>query len=260
VAFNLDAELGGGSMQSNLFDLTGKVAIITGGAGLLGQQHAQAISDAGGTPILWDIVKPKGHNEQVVDVADTTSVRYAFSHVLYMFHRVDILINNAAHNSETGDPLTFEEMMPVLWDADLQVGLTGAFLCSQIIGGYMARNGGGVIVNIGSDFSTIAPNPAHYAPRVKPASYSVVKHGLLGLTKYLAAYWGRAGVRVNMLSPGGVENGQPAEFVETIAAQNPMGRMACPEEYRGAIQFLCSDASRYMTGHNLIMDGGRSIW
>jgi NAD(P)-dependent dehydrogenase (short-subunit alcohol dehydrogenase family) len=255
-------------MQSNLFDLTGKVAIITGGAGLLGQQHAQAISDAGGTPIIVDIDGDaarrvaKGIERGVwfaCDVTNIGQVEQLCEFASITFGRIDALINNAARDSKTGDIADFERLM-MAWDTDLNVGLTGAKICSQIVGGYMARNGGGVIINIGSDYANIAPNPAHYAPKVKPASYSVVKHGLLGLTKYLAAYWGRAGVRVNMLSPGGVENGQPAEFVETIAAQNPMGRMAEASEYRGAIQFMCSDASKFMNGHNLVIDGGRSIW
>jgi NAD(P)-dependent dehydrogenase (short-subunit alcohol dehydrogenase family) len=255
-------------MQSNLFDLTGKVAIITGGAGLLGQQHAQAISDAGGTPIIVDIDGDaarrvaKGIERGVwfaCDVTNMGQVEQLCEFASITFGRIDILINNAARDSKTGDIANVDQMMKD-WENDIAIGLTGAKYCSGIIGGYMARNGGGVIINIGSDYANIAPNPAHYAPRVKPASYSVVKHGLLGLTKYLAAYWGRAGVRVNMLSPGGVENGQPAEFVKTIAAQNPMGRMAEASEYRGAIQFLCSNASNFMTGHNLVMDGGRSIW
>ena len=123
----------------------------------------------------------------------------------------------------------------------------------------MAANGGGVIVNIGSDFAHLAPNPKDYAPRVKPASYSVVKHGLLGLTRYLAAYWAEKNVRVNMLSPGGVENGQAQEFIGRIAAHVPLGRMARADEYKGALQFLCSEASAYMTGGELIIDGGRHI-
>lgn len=247
-------------MQSNLFDLSGRVAIITGGAGLLGQQHAAAIKEAGGIPVIWDIVPLTG-DALPVDITNPLDVERTFERTLQLYRRVDILINNAARDSRTGDTLPFHRLDPLLnWHTDISIGLTGAFLCSQDIGGYMAEHGGGVIINIGSDFAHIAPNPKHYAPKVKPASYSVVKYGLLGLTRYLAAYWGAKGVRCNMLSPGGVENGQPREFVETIAAQNPLGRMAEVSEYRGAIQFLCSDASRFMNGHNLIIDGGRSVW
>jgi NAD(P)-dependent dehydrogenase (short-subunit alcohol dehydrogenase family) len=248
-------------MMQNLFDLTGKVAIITGGAGLLGQQHAQAIAKVGGIPVIADVnTKAVKGWHCTTDITDPQSVQNALEFVLHQIGRVDILINNAAHNSETGAAFTFEDSGRAQWDDDIEVGLTGAYLCSRIIGGYMAGHGGGVIVNIGSDFANIAPDPRCYAPKVKPASYSVVKHGLLGLTKYLAAYWGDKGVRVNMLSPGGVENGQGAEFIGKIAERVPMGRMARANEYQAAIQFLCSDASSYMTGHNLIMDGGRSIW
>jgi NAD(P)-dependent dehydrogenase (short-subunit alcohol dehydrogenase family) len=250
-------------MQNNLFDLTGKVAIITGGAGLLGQQHAQAIADAGGMAVYVDVVECKAQDNIYFYKADVTKcppIRAVLDFTLAAFGRVDALINNAAINSQEGETFAFETQSSTRWKKELGVGLTGAFLCSQIIGGYMAANGGGVIVNIGSDFANIAPDPRCYTPKVKPASYSVVKHGLLGLTKYLAAYWGDKGVRCNMLSPGGVENGQGAEFIGKIAERVPMGRMAQAQEYRGAIQFLCSDASSYMTGHNLIMDGGRSIW
>lgn len=246
-------------MGGSLFDLTGKVAIITGGAGLLGQQHAGAIASAGGTPVLWDVKNPVPPNQLFVNITDFAFVRRALMFVLERFGHIDILINNAAINSQEGLPTRFEDFTLDQWNAEINVGLTGAFLCSQIIGGYMAEQGHGVIVNIGSDFTNIAPDPAMYGANVKPVAYSVVKHGIHGLTKYLAAYWGGKGVRVNTLSPGGVQNGQPAEFVSRVAGRVPLGRMAQPNEYQAAIQFLCSDASSYMTGHNLVMDGGRSI-
>ncbi len=239
-------------MPSNLFDLTGKVAIVTGGAGLLGQRHIQAIAAAGGIPWSWDV-------ETGIDICSLRSITKAAEQILRQHGRIDILINNAAINSETGGT-RFEDYSLAQWDRELEVGLTGAFLCAQFIGGYMAHHGGGVILNIGSDFTNIAPDQRVYAPKVKPISYSVVKHGLLGLTRYLATYWAGQGVRVNMLSPGGVENGQGAEFVQKISSMIPLGRMAQPDEYVGAIQFLCSDASKYMNGANLIMDGGRSVW
>lgn len=251
--------------MTSLFDLTGRVAIITGGAGLLGRQHAAAIREAGGTPVIWDnseerlAALPHGILRQWGDIASRSDVTEMFGHTLDQMGRIDILINNAARNSETGDALTFEQTPLTHWIDDFAVGLMGAFLCSQIIGGYMAANGGGVIVNIGSDFAHLAPNPKDYAPRVKPASYSVVKHGLLGLTRYLAAYWAEKGVRVNMLSPGGVENGQGQEFVSKIAARVPMGRMAQAHEFQGALVYLCSDASKFVTGQEIIVDGGRAV-
>ena len=154
------------------------------------------------------------------------------------------------------------------WENQLQVGLTGAFICSKVFGSEMAKAGGGVIVNIASDLSVIAPNQRLYekdgiSPNeqpVKPVTYSVIKSGLVGLTKYLSTYWHKSGVRVNALSPGGVFEDQDVEFVAKLSELIPLGRMANVDEYRSAIQFLCSDASSYMKGQNLIIDGGRSTW
>ena len=154
------------------------------------------------------------------------------------------------------------------WQADLAVGLTGAFLCSRLFGGEMAKQGRGVIVNVASDLALIGPDQRLYRKSglpdelqpVKPVTYSVVKAGLLGLTRYLATYWATAGVRVNAISPGGIYTDQPEEFVERLSNLIPLGRMARVDEYEGAILFLCSDASSYMTGANLVVDGGRTSW
>ena len=154
------------------------------------------------------------------------------------------------------------------WQADIAVGLTGAFLCSQIIGTEMARRGNGVILNIASDLAIIAPDQRIYRrpdlaedqQPVKTCSYSVVKTGLIGLTRYLATYWADKGVRVNAISLGGVYNGQPDEFVQRLTELVPMRRMADVDEYQGSIVFLCSDASSYMTGANVVVDGGRTVW
>ena len=154
------------------------------------------------------------------------------------------------------------------WDQQLAVGLTGAFLCSQVFGSAMARDGeGGVILNIASDLSVISPdqrlyrrdNVAENMQPVKPVTYSVIKAGLIGLTRYLATFWANYGVRSNALSPGGVSNGQPEEFVQRLNSLIPMGRMANIYVFRSAIQFLCSDASAYLNGQNIVMDGGRSV-
>lgn len=153
------------------------------------------------------------------------------------------------------------------WNFQLNVGLTGAFLCSQAFGTAMATRGGGIILNIASDLAVIAPDQRLYrkpdvpedSQPVKPVTYSVIKTALIGLTRYLASYWAQQGVRVNAISPGGVYNDQPAEFVARLANLIPLGRMARRDEYRAAIQFLCSPASSYMTGQNLVIDGGRSI-
>ena len=182
------------------------------------------------------------------------------------------MINNAALNPKVeGAGLSatrFENYSLELWERELKVGLSGAFLCSQVFGAHMASQGGGVIVNIASDLGLIAPDQRIYrrpglAPHeqpVKPVTYSVVKGGLVMLTKYLATYWADAGVRVNALVPGGVFAGQPEDFVERLTQLIPLGRMARRDEYRAALVFLCSDASSYMTGSNLVIDGGRTCW
>jgi NAD(P)-dependent dehydrogenase (short-subunit alcohol dehydrogenase family) len=276
-----------GNLKVNLFDLTGRVAIITGGTGLLGQQHAEAIANAGGIPVLADIRvdgvdtqtrawKERFGNSSSAVMADITqpdSIKTLLAEVLSRFGRVDILINNAANNPKMEKTAEVEfsrlENFPLKqWEADLSVGLTGAFLCSQVIGSEMAKRKSGVIVNVASDLAVIAPDQRLYQKPglqadqqpVKPVTYSVVKTGLIGLTRYLATYWAEAGIRVNAISPGGVYNNQPKEFVQKLANLIPLGRMAKMDEYQAAILFLCSDASSYMTGTNLVIDGGRSCW
>ena len=268
------------------FSLKDRVAVITGGAGLLGTQHAEAIAEAGGMPVLWDIDGAKAEQEagrvaetygakakaQTVDVTDPASVADGLADVLKTFGRVHILINNAANDPKMGPGAgtawsRFENFSQDMWDQDMAVGLTGAFLCSQAVGQHMAEENGGVILNIASDLSVIAPDQRLYRQDglpddqqpVKPVSYSVVKHGLVGLTRYLAGYWADRNVRVNAISPGGVYTGQPEEFVEKLTGLIPVGRMAEKDEYKGAIVFLCSDASSYMTGQNVVMNGGRSM-
>ncbi len=276
-----------GNLKVNLFDLTGRVAVITGGAGLLGQQHAEAIVNGGGIPVLADIrIDGMDPNNQawkerfgdsacaiMVDITQPESVRALLKDVLARFGRVDILINNAANNPKMEKTAEVEfsrlENFPLnQWEADLSVGLTGAFLCSQVIGSEMAKRKNGVIVNVASDLAVIAPDQRLYQKPglqndqqpVKPVTYSVVKTALIGLTRYLATYWAEAGIRVNAISPGGVYNNQPEEFVQKLANLIPLGRMANLNEYQAAILFLCSDASSYMTGTNLVIDGGRSCW
>ncbi len=276
-------------MLNDLFDLTGRVAAITGGAGLLGRKHAEAIAEAGGIPIIADLNGAAAEDaarairEQyqgdclgiAVDITRRESIEAFLQTVLQRFNRIDILINNAANNPKVEEKRPgqeewsrFENFSLDAWQADLQVGLTGAFLCSQVIGSAMAARGGGVILNIASDLAVIAPDQRIYrkeglpeeAQPVKPVTYSVVKAGLLGLTRYLATYWAGQHVRVNAISPGGVYNGQPDEFVQKLTSLIPMGRMAHIDEYKGAILFLVSDASSYMTGGNLIIEGGRTVW
>jgi NAD(P)-dependent dehydrogenase (short-subunit alcohol dehydrogenase family) len=275
------------SPSGKLFDLSGRVAVITGGAGLLGEQHARAIAGAGGIPVLVDIsgacaqrgaealaaqyhVPAQGYR---VDITKRDQLQEFRAQLLQRFGRIDILINNAVNNPKVENSAEvnfsrFENFPLEQWDSDLAVGLTGAFLCSQVLGTEMAHLGRGVIVNVASDLALIAPDqrlyrqpgvPEHLQP-VKPVSYSIVKSALLGLTRYLATYWAGRGVRVNAVCPGGVYNGQPGDFVARLSELIPMGRMANVDEYQGAILFLCSEASSYMTGAVLAVDGGRTCW
>lgn len=271
-----------------LFDLSGKVAIITGGAGTLGEMHAEIIAEAGGIPILIDIdenmaiKKAKSISKKYdvpalgikTDITNVSDIKKLLKTTLEKFNKVDILINNAANNPKVKDTNSkiewsrLENFPRDQWNKDITVGLTGAFLCSQIIGSEMAKREGGVIINISSDLGIIAPDQRlyhkpdlkeHQQP-VKPVSYSVVKAALFGLTRYLATYWADKNIRVNSLSPGGVYESQPDDFLKKVTSLIPLGRMARKDEYKGAILFLCSDASSYMTGSNLTVDGGRTCW
>jgi NAD(P)-dependent dehydrogenase (short-subunit alcohol dehydrogenase family) len=258
--------------------------VVTGAAGLMGREHVLALLEIGAAVALVDIDREALERRAadlgdpvlpvLADITDQAAVERARDEVLAWSGRIDVLVNNAARNPKVegggGAELSRLEHFPDdQWEADLAVGLTGAYRCSRSFGGSMATSGrGGVILNIASDLAVIAPDQRLYAVEgrdaadqpVKPVSYSVVKHGLIGLTRYLATYWAREGVRANALSPGGIEAGQPTDFVTRLADRIPLGRMARADEYRAAVQFLCSEASAYMTGQNVIIDGGRSAW
>lgn len=277
-------------MINNKFNLSGKTALITGAAGLLGIEHAAALIESGAKVILTDVKNEalfdaKNQLTKItqsdniytfdMDVSKPEEVKKVASDIKSVGMRVDILINNAAIDPKVkGDKEVFEttrleNFSLEQWNLEVAVGLTGAFLCSQVFGAAMAKDDrGGIILNIASDLSIFSPDqrlyrkpntPEELQP-VKPVTYSVIKSGLIGLTHYLSTYWIEKGVRCNALSPGGVFNGQSDEFVQRLSSLIPMGRMAKQDEYRAAIQFLCSDASAYMNGQNIIMDGGRSAW
>lgn len=268
--------------MNTLFDLTGRTALITGGAGLLGRKHAEVIAGAGGIPIILDIDEARAKNVALeisgaiglgLDITDASKIEAVTKKILSDYGRIDILINNAANNPkmEAKSDVAWsrlENFSEDQWNADMDIGLKGAFLCSKIVGTAMATVERGVILNISSDLGVIAPDQRLYEKEdvpeeqqnVKPVTYSVAKHGLLGLTKYLASYFGSKNIRVNALSPGGVytQNTDPV-LVHRLKKLIPMGRMANDDEYQGSVLFLCSDASSFITGQNLIVDGGRSV-
>jgi NAD(P)-dependent dehydrogenase (short-subunit alcohol dehydrogenase family) len=272
-------------VKRSRFSLDGRVVIITGGGGLLGKQHARAVAEAGGIPVLWDVdfgrakavalavAKEFGGRclAAKVDVTKPGDIRRALAQAVRAFGRVDALINNAANDPKTGGDDSalsrFETLAREAWDRDLAVGLTSAFLCCQIVGAHMSAGKGGVILNIASDLSLIAPDQRLYRrpglaedrQPTKPVTYSVLKHGIIGLTRYLATYWNPK-VRVNAISPGGIYTGQPEAFVRRLSALIPLGRMARQDEYNATVIYLLSDASSYMTGANLVIDGGRTCW
>lgn len=276
-------------MPTHRFDLNGKTALITGAAGLLGFEHAAALLECDATVVLTDIsgrqlaeAERKLNREFKVanilvyemDVSSPETIHSVQKALSDQGIAIDILVNNAAIDPKVKNDAGLVETsrlenFPIeQWDLQIAVGLTGAFLCSQIFGSAMAKSGkGGVILNIASDLSVFAPDQRLYRKEglpedmqpVKPVTYSVIKAGLVGLTRYLATYWTDQDVRSNALSPGGVFNGQGEQFVQRLSKLIPLGRMATKDEYRAAVQFLCSDASSYMNGQNIVMDGGRSV-
>ena len=267
-----------------MFSLGGKTAIVTGAAGLLGRQHCRALIEAGATVVAADLERRQcealaielGSDHSAtclgceIDITDPRSVTALTKTVLDRFDRIDILVNNAAvddvFKDAAPDPEGFEDYPLERWQRLIDVNLTGTFLCCQIIGSEMARRGGGSIINIASTYGLVAPDQSVYRKQdgaqsfYKSAAYPATKAAVVALTRYLATYWGRAAVRVNCLCPGGVENGQAVFFVENYSARTPLGRMAQAHEFHGAIVFLASDESRYMTGASLVVDGGWTAW
>ncbi|MCR4640753.1 MAG: SDR family oxidoreductase [Lachnospiraceae bacterium] len=272
------------------FEIPGKVAVVTGGGGLIGMKHCEAIVEGGGVAVLLDIV-PEGmervkksvleeYGEEaqvecfVCDITQRAQLEKVRDTLLERYGHIDVLINNAANNpkveggSKNLGAIRFHNFPLDMWNQDIAVGLTGAMLCAQVFGEVMEKQESGVILNISSDYGLIAPDQRIYRKEglpeeeqtVKPVSYSVVKHALIGLTKYLAVYWAEKGIRVNTLCPASLENGQDPEFQEKIGKLIPLGRMSRPDEYVCTILYMISDAATYMTGATVVLDGGRTIW
>jgi NAD(P)-dependent dehydrogenase (short-subunit alcohol dehydrogenase family) len=262
----------------DLFSLKGKVAIVTGACGLLGRKHCEALAAAGAAVVAADLDEGQaqevaaalgdGHLGIGLDVTGTASLQAARQRILERYGRIDVLVNNAAINDMFENPLLagqqsmFEHYPLEMWDRSWKVNVSGVFLCSQVLGGVMAEQGGGSIINIASTYGIVAPDQRIYRNEqgeqtfYKSPSYPVTKSAVIGFTRFLASYWGPKKVRVNTLSPGGVENQQDVFFKDNYAAKTLLGRMADPSDYQGAVIFLASDASAYMTGANLVVDGG----
>jgi NAD(P)-dependent dehydrogenase (short-subunit alcohol dehydrogenase family) len=275
-------------MTSLKFNLENKTSLITGAAGMLGEQHARALLEIGSRVILTDINikllnKLKANlcleypHEKIylleMDVTSSEAVELALKKLHKKNIFIDVLINNAAIDPKVSDHSSLDETSRLEnfsiddWNLQLDVGLKGAFLCSKFFGYDMSLRGGGVIINISSDLSVIAPDQTlyrkegldHHMQPVKPVTYSVIKTGLIGLTRYISTYWSSQGVRCNALSPGGVYLDQNKDFVLKLEERIPLGRMARIDEYHSTLQYLCSDASAYLNGQNIVVDGGRSV-
>ena len=271
--------------MSDAFSLDGRVAIVTGALGLLGREHCRALAKHGANVVATDLdasgcealakdlpgggEKHLGFGADITQPAQVASLRDA---VLRRFGRMDVLVNNAAvddkfTNAAAAAELSKFENYPLeLFRRSLDVNVVGTFLCSQVLGAEMAKAGRGSIVNIASTYGLVAPDQSIYRRPDgtqsfwKSAAYPTTKGAVLSFTRFLATYWASRGVRVNALSPGGVENAQDRHFVEAYSARTPLGRMAKPTDYQGALVFLASDASAYMTGANLVVDGGWTTW
>ena len=274
--------------MDKLFRLDQKVIVITGATGLLGKKHAEAVAYHGGVTILLDLnqnevvsfanqIKDQYNVPSIgfsVDITDEKAIEKNLELIINKFGKIDGLVNNAANNPkvENNNGCNFsrlENFTVDAWNLDLGVGLTGAFLCSKYYGHQISKNAnGGIIINISSDLGLIAPDQRLYAEKgivndqqnVKPVTYSVIKAGIIGLTRYLSTYWADKNVRCNAICPGGVENGQPEAFLKKINSRIPMGRMAIDHEYQGTLIWMLSDASSYLNGAIVPVDGGRTSW
>jgi NAD(P)-dependent dehydrogenase (short-subunit alcohol dehydrogenase family) len=272
--------------MSELFDLRGKVAVVTGALGLLGRQHCECLAQAGAHVVVVDLEQAActqlaaalerrharsslGMAADIVMPADLVALRNA---ILARFQRIDVLVNNAALDDKvasgaaSAELRAFEHYPLEAFRRALDVNVTGLFLACQVLGSAMAQRGSGSIINVASTYALVGPDQRLYREPdgsqtfFKSPAYPTSKAAVLGFTRFLAAYWGARNVRVNALCPGGVENGQPEPFVHAYASRTPLQRMAAAGDYRGAVVFLASDASSYMSGSCLVVDGGFTAW
>ena len=263
------------------FNLDGQVIVVTGGLGKLGRIFATALADAGASIAIFDIAEHNPDSQKEldenqfsyhrVDITQRSAIENGLSEVLSQLGTPTGLLNAAALDSPPNAPAEengpFESYPEESWDQIMAVNAKGVFLCCQVIGGAMARAEGGTIVNVASIYGALSPDQSLYAyrrkrgePFFKPVAYTASKSALYNLTRYLATYWASSNVRVNTITFAGVFDDQDPEFLEKYIPKVPLGRMANPDDYTGPIIFLLSDASRYMTGANLVVDGGFSAW
>ena len=262
----------------DFFDVSKQVVVITGASGALGGEYAQMFLEANAKVVCLDIslsenisslkkLYPKSFLFQNVDITSKKSIEQSLKETINFFGSPTVLVNNAGLDSPPSAPPedtgTFEGYPESSWDKDLEVNLKGIFLTCQVYGAEMAKNNYGSIINISSIYGSVSPDQSIYQylrdegnEFYKPISYSVSKSGILNLTRYLATYWAKQGVRVNTLTLAGVLAGQDQRFLDAYCNRIPIGRMADLHEFNGAILFLASSASTYMTGSNLVIDGG----
>jgi NAD(P)-dependent dehydrogenase (short-subunit alcohol dehydrogenase family) len=273
----------------DLFNLKNKIIVITGGSGYLGSEFSLALSNIGATPIILDknrttlellkkafIKKRKKGFFYLLDLNNENKVNSAINLIIKKYRRIDCLINAAG---STGQKMLktnsnfferFEKYDFKLWKESLEENLSSIFIVTKSVARHMLKRKKGSIINIASDVGVISPDHRIYEANKKinykgvnfntPISYSVAKSGIISMTRYLATYWAKKGIRVNCVSPAGVYKKHNKKFVEQLSQRIPLGRMAKSYELNGAIIYLCSNASSYVTGHNLVVDGGRTIW
>tara|TARA_Y100000768_G_C23951925_1_gene670665 strand:+ start:900 stop:1667 length:768 start_codon:yes stop_codon:yes gene_type:complete len=254
-------------MKKLKFNLKDKNIIITGGSGFLGSQIVNAFLDEKANVYILDIKKPKKNSAKYFksDITNENDLKKILNHFKQRKLKIDVLINNAAIDYAPKklqkQNLKLEDFPNNLWDKDISVSLKGSYLCTKIFGSYMSKKKNGNILNISSDLGIIAPDQRIYKNKnfIKPITYSVVKHGIIGLTKYTASYWAKDNIRCNAIAPGGIFNNQENSFVKKISNLIPLGRMAKKNEYNALVLFLCSDLSSYLTGSVIVADGGRTI-
>tara|TARA_X000001036_G_scaffold438208_1_gene485436 strand:+ start:2820 stop:3647 length:828 start_codon:yes stop_codon:yes gene_type:complete len=275
--------------MKDLFTLEGKVIVVTGALGLLGYEYCKAIIEKNGIPILIDIntklieskiseLKKSFPNAifdgYIVDITNEKNIKKNCDEIIAKYGKIDGLINNAANNPkiENNDTINFsrlENFNLENWHNDINIGLLGSFLCIKYYGYAISKNlKGGSIINVSSDLGIVAPNQNLYKKKelhedlqsVKPVTYSVVKHGINGLTRYVSTYWANKNVRCNSICPGGVLNNQNEKFLKKVSKLIPLGRMAEKDELNGLIIYLLSDSSSYINGSIINIDGGRTAW